>query len=156
MKKNKVLIIAEAGVNHNGNLKLAYKLVDAAKSSGADAVKFQTWLQGELTGKFTDKVDYIKKNLKNSKISRYDLSEKLRLDYKDFIKIKNYAKRKKILFLTTPDGYQSLKFACKTLKIKYIKIGSTELNHSDFIKEMTKYKTNFIIYWDGRFDEVEK
>ena len=88
MKKNKVLIIAEAGVNHNGNLKLAYKLVDAAKSSGADAVKFQTWLQGELTGKFTDKVDYIKKNLKNSKISRYDLSEKLRLDYKDFIKLK--------------------------------------------------------------------
>ena len=98
MKKNKVLIIAEAGVNHNGNLKLAYKLVDAAKSSGADAVKFQTWLQGELTGKFTDKVDYIKKNLKTLKFQDTDLSEKLRLDYKDFIKIKNYAKRKKFYF----------------------------------------------------------
>ena len=157
LNNKKVFIIAEAGVNHNGKLNLAYKLVDAAKSSGANAVKFQTWSQGEITGRFTDKVGYIKKNLRNSKISRYDLSEKLRLDYKDFIKIKNYANKKKILFLTTPDGYQSLKFACKILKIKYIKIGSSELNHSQFIKEAAKYKKPIILSTGmGNFDEVKK
>jgi N,N'-diacetyllegionaminate synthase len=157
MFKKKIFIIAEAGVNHDGSLKKAYKLIDAAKNSCADAVKFQTWAKGEITGKFTNKVGYIKKNKNFSKISRYELSEKLRLDYKDFIKLNNYAKKKNIIFLTTPDGFQSLDFACKILKIKYIKIGSSELNHSAFIQEAAKYKKPIILSTGiGNFDEVKK
>ena len=56
--KKKLFIIAEAGVNHNGSLSLAKKLIDKAKLSGADAVKFQTWKEGELTGNFTKNVSY--------------------------------------------------------------------------------------------------
>lgn len=157
MKREKIFIIAEAGVNHNGNLKKAFKLVDAAKSSGADAVKFQTWSKGELTGKFTGKVDYIKKSLKNNRISRYDLSEKLRLSFNDFVKLNNYAKKKKILFLTTPDGFQSLDFVCKVLKVKYIKIGSTELNHTDFIDRASQYQKPIILSTGmGDLDEIKK
>ena len=67
--KNKVFIIAEAGVNHNGILKNAFKLVDIAKKAGADAVKFQTFLPGELTGDFAVNPDYIKES-KSFKLKR--------------------------------------------------------------------------------------
>ena len=57
-EKKKVFIIAEAGVNHGGNIVLAKKLIDVAKEAKADAVKFQTWKPGEITGRFTNKVPY--------------------------------------------------------------------------------------------------
>ena len=74
-KKNRVYIIAEAGVNHNGNFNLAKKMISVAKKSGADAVKFQTWYDGELTGRFTQKVSYLKKNYKTN-LNRYEISNK--------------------------------------------------------------------------------
>ena len=141
---NKLYIIAEAGVNHNGSLSLAKKLIDKAKSSGADAVKFQTWKKGELTGSYTKNVSYIKKNL-NIKTKRSDLSDKLQLTYDDFISLQKYSKKKGITFLTTPDGFESLNFVSKVLKLPYIKIGSTELNHSAFLLEAAKQKIPLIV-----------
>ena len=152
---NKPYIIAEAGVNHNGSLSLAKKLIDSAKSAGADAVKFQTWKKGELTGSFTKNVSYIKKNL-NSKIKRSDLSNKLQLSYNDFIFLQKYAKKKGITFLTTPDGFESLHFVTKILKVPYLKIGSTELNHSAFLTEAAKQKIPLIVSTGmSNFEEIK-
>ena len=140
----KTFIIAEAGVNHNGKISIAKKLILEAKKSGADAVKFQTWLPGELTGSFTKNVSYINRNLKN-KIKRSDLSNKLCLKFSDFIKLKKFCIKKKIIFLTTPDGFTSLDFCVKKLKIPLIKIGSTELNHKKFLIAASYYKLPIIL-----------
>ena len=91
---NKVFIIAEAGVNHNGSLKKAMKLVDIAVKANVDAIKFQT-LPGEISGKYSINIGYLKKN----KIKRHLLSKKLALSFTDdFIKLKKYCDKKKYYF----------------------------------------------------------
>ena len=97
---NDVIIIAEAGVNHNGNLSLAYELVDSAADSGADYVKFQTFKAETLVSKNAPKAKYQKKNVK--KISHYELIKKLEMSYDMHIKIIKYCKQKKIKFLSSP------------------------------------------------------
>ena len=134
LKKKRVFIIAEAGVNHDGSIKKAIKLVDIAVKAKVDAIKFQTFLPGELTGKFAVNVKYLKKN----KINRFQLTKKLALKFDDFAKIKMYCNRKKILFLSTPDGKTSLKFLTRVLKVPMIKIGSSEVTNHDFLKLIAK------------------
>ena len=134
---NKVFIIAEAGVNHNGSIKNAFKLVDIAKRANSDAIKFQTFKPGEITGMYTKKNNYISKNFKTS-LSRYDLSKKMCLSYENFKKIKKYCKRKKIIFLSTPDGEESLNFLADKLNISKIKIGSSEITNHEYLKKIAK------------------
>jgi len=134
LKKKGVFIIAEAGVNHDGSIKKAIKLVDIAVKAKVDAIKFQTFLPGELTGKFAVNVKYLKKN----KINRFELTKKLALKFDDFVKIKMHCNRKKILFLSTPDGKTSLRFLTKVLKVPMIKIGSSEVTNHDFLKSIAK------------------
>ena len=93
-----------------------------------------TFLPGELTGKFAIKAKYLKGN----KSSRYELSKKLALKFVDFEKIKKYCDKKKILFLSTPDGEKSLKFLVRHIKLPIIKIGSSEVTHHDFLKLIAK------------------
>ena len=88
-KKNKTFIIAEVGVNHNGSVAAAKKLVKIAKDSGADAVKFQTFEIENLLTKKAKKAGYQKKNLGNTD-SQYDMLSKLVLSEVDFLKIKKY------------------------------------------------------------------
>ena len=76
--KDKIYVIAEIGVNHNGNLKLAKKLIIAAKNSGADAVKFQNFSADNLATKKSQKADYQKKNTKNNE-TQYEMLKKLEL-----------------------------------------------------------------------------
>lgn len=155
MKDNKVFIIAEVGVNHNGCIDLAKKLIDKACLCGADAVKFQTWKKGEITGKYTKNVDYIKKNVKRI-IPRHKLSDKYQLSFNQFSYLQKYCQKKKILFLSTPDGYESLDFLVKKLNIPIIKIGSTELNHLEFIKKACSYKKEiFLSTGMGNFKEIK-
>lgn len=139
MAKDKVFIIAEAGVNHNGELKKAYELVDIAYKAKVDAVKFQTFKPGECTGKFAIKVDYLKKYSDDSE-SRYDITKKIALPYKDFLKIQEYANEKGVLFLTTPDGYESLEYVHNVLNVPIIKVSSTEVTHLKFLEEVAKKK----------------
>src|SRR5690625_3398154 len=94
-------IIAEAGVNHNGSLELAYQLVDAAVEAGADAVKFQTYKTENLVTKTAVKAEYQKRNMQES-LSQFEMLKKLELSYDDFRKIKQYCKQKEIMFLSTP------------------------------------------------------
>ena len=106
---HRVIVIAEAGQNHNGQLKMAYKLIDAAKKCGADFVKFQTSIPKLHVSKFAKKADYQIKNWKK-KESQLQMLQKLSLTYQDFKKIKKYCSKKKIEFLSTPFDLKSINF----------------------------------------------
>ena len=143
----KVFIIAEAGVNHNGKMELAYKLVDAAKEAGVDAVKFQIFKSEKLISKSTKMADYQKENLKEN-ISQLDMVKKLELSYEDFIKINKYCKEKEIMFMATPFDNDSLDFLVDTLKVDVLKIGSGDLNNYPFLEKVA-FKNKEIILSTG-------
>jgi len=138
-----VFIVAEAGVNHNGNLINALKLVDIARNAGADAIKFQTFNTKESTIKNLRKAKY-QRSKKNDKQSQYEMLKKLELSYDYHLKIKNYCKKIKIIFFSTPSDLESLKFL-KKLNINCYKISSVDLNNFDLIKAVSKTKKTMII-----------
>ena len=140
----KVFIIAEAGVNHNGKMELAYKLVDAAKEAGVDAVKFQIFKSEKLISKSTKMADYQKENLKEN-ISQLDMVKKLELSYEDFIKINEYCKEKGIMFMATPFDNDSLDFLVDTLKVDVLKIGSGDLNNYPFLEKVALKNKEIIL-----------
>ena len=119
------MIIAEIGVNHNGSIQRAYKLIKKAKDVGASAVKFQTFSADKLVSFNTPLATHHKKNIK-SKISHYDLIKKLELKNDDFRNLKKYTKSLGMKFISTPYDIDSLKFLIK-LKCDFIKIASSEL-----------------------------
>ena len=124
-KFKKPYIIAEAGINHNGNIKTAYDLVDVAKSNGADAVKFQTYNTKKRIGK------------KNKKI--FKILEKCELSFNDFEKINNYCKLKKITFFSTPFDEESVDFL-EHLKVPLYKIASFDISNYQLINKIIKTK----------------
>lgn len=150
-----VYIIAEAGVNHNGSLDLAKKLVDMAKQCGADAVKFQTFKAEESTGVKADKADYQKKNDVMEE-SQFDMIKKLELPFEDFALLKQYCEKQEIDFISTPDGEQSLK-CLVDMKVSKIKIGSTEVTNYPFLKKIAQSKKTIILSTGmSTLGEVEK
>jgi N-acetylneuraminate synthase len=130
---NKVFIIAEAGVNHNGDINLAYKLVDKAKESGANAVKFQTFKTEKIVSRKAETASYQKEKIKSQE-AQFDMLKKLELSYEDFRKIKKYCDDIGITFLSTPDEEESLDFLVDDLKVPAIKIGSGEITNLPFLK----------------------
>ena len=139
---NKTLIIAEAGVNHNGSLKRCFQLVDAAKKAGADIVKFQTFEADSLVTKKSPKAAYQKKN-DNSK-SQYEMLKKLQLSKENHYKIKNYCKKKKIEFLSSGFDISDLIFL-KKLKIKRFKIPSGEITNYFYLKKIANFNKRTIL-----------
>ena len=131
-----VYIIAEAGVNHNGSLEIARKLIDVAKECGADAVKFQTFKAGESTGIRADKVAYQKNNEKTQE-SQFDMLKNLELSFDDFRRLKEYCTTKNIDFISTPDGAESLRCLVE-MNVSKIKIGSTEVTNYPFLELIAK------------------
>ncbi len=149
-------IIAEAGVNHNGDEKLAEELVDAAGKAGADAVKFQTWTAGEQTGRFAFKVDYLKKTT-DKDISLYETLEGLRLSFDAFRRLQRRAGEIDVIFLSTPDGQESLDFVADELDVPYIKVGSSEVTHHEFLEAIgRKGRPVFLSTGLSNLGEVEK
>ena len=138
-----VTIIAEVGLNHNGQLKMAYKLIDVAKKSGADFVKFQTSIPKLHVSKFAKKADYQIKNSKK-KESQLKMLQKLSLTYQDFKKIKKYCRKRKIEFLSTPFDLKSIKFL-KGLNMKYFKIPSGEITNLPYLIKIAKLKKKVIL-----------
>ena len=139
----KTFVIAEAGVNHNGNLKLAYKLVDAAKKAKADCVKFQLFHSKELTTIYASQTDYQIKNTKK-KQTQLKLLEKLELDFNKLKKIQLYCKKIKINFLLSFFGVEELK-TVKKLNLKVLKIPSGEINNTPLLKYIAKMKKKIIL-----------
>tara|TARA_B100000989_G_C19525060_1_gene466338 strand:- start:393 stop:1400 length:1008 start_codon:yes stop_codon:yes gene_type:complete len=140
--KNKLQIIAEAGVNHNGSLKIAKKLIDAAKKANVDFIKFQTYNVDSLIIKNTKKAKYQNKNDKT--INQYDMLKKLQLSKKDFEILYNYTIKKGINFLSSPFDIESI-FFLKKLGLKYIKIPSGEITNYPYLREIAKNKFNVIM-----------
>lgn len=126
-------IIAEAGVNHNGKLKNAYKLIDSAKNCGADAIKFQTFSTEECTYKNLKKADYQRKNTLTSE-NQYEMLKKLELSFDQHLKISKYCRKKKIIFFSTPSDISSLNIL-KKIKVPCIKISSLDINNVDLVKK---------------------
>ncbi len=140
---NPIFIIAEAGVNHNGKLKYAYNLVDIAKKAGADAIKFQTFNTKQSTTRKLKKAKY-QLYSKKDKESQYDMLKMLELDYENHLRIKDYCKKKKIIFFSTPSDIESLKLLQK-INTSCYKISSVDLNYFELIKNVCKTKKPIII-----------
>lgn len=138
---NKVFVIAEAGVNHNGNFEMAKKLVDVAANAKADAIKFQTFKAEECAGKFAETADYQRNNEVNN---QYELLKSLELPFSDFEKLKNYAESRNLCFLSTPDGSESLDFLCE-INVDAIKIASGEITNIKFLEIIAKKKFPVIL-----------
>ncbi|HOO76200.1 MAG TPA: N-acetylneuraminate synthase family protein, partial [Tepiditoga sp.] len=149
----KTFIIAEAGVNHNGDINLAYKLIDAAYEAGVDAVKFQTFKTEKILSESTEKASYQKKNTGEEE-SQYNMIKKLEISYNDFSELKNYCDEKGIMFLSTPDEEESLDFLADELKVPYLKIGSGEVTNIPFLKAFAR-KNIPIILSTGMSDIAE-
>lgn len=130
-----VLIIAEAGVNHNGSLELAKKLVDIAKDCGADIVKFQTANLDSLVSTEAKMADYQKKNTGIDE-SQKDMLRRLLLSYEDFIELAEYCETVGIRFLSTPFDIESIHFLDKMQNIW--KIPSGEITNYPYLVEIAK------------------
>ena len=140
--KDKIIIIAEAGGNHNGSIKNAYKLVDIAKKAGADYVKFQTFKAETLVSKNAPKAKYQKKNVK--KISHYELIKKLEMSYEMHVKLFKYCKKKQIKFLSSPFCIDSFNLL-KKFKLDFIKIPSGEIINLPLLRHIKKFNHNIIL-----------
>ena len=130
-----VFIIAEAGVNHNGSIDLAYKLVDAAKEAGADCVKFQTFKSENLVSKNARKADY--QGESTGEDTQLNMLKKLELSYSRFVELKKYCDEKEILFLSTPFDFESIIFLDE-LDIPFWKIPSGEITNYPYLVALAK------------------
>ncbi len=128
-KEKPVFVIAEGGINHNGNVKIAKKLVLKAKEAGADAIKFQTFKALDLA---------------SPKSKYFKLFEKLELDYSDFEEIAEYAKNQEITFLSTPFSENAVDFLNK-IGMPAFKIASGDLTNIPLIKYIASKKKPMII-----------
>jgi N,N'-diacetyllegionaminate synthase len=140
---NKVFIIAEAGVNHNGSLELAKKLIDVAVVAGADAVKFQTFKAENLVSKNAQKADY-QKQTTNSEESQFDMIKKLELDVQTHKILMDYCKEKKIMFLSTPFDHDSIELL-NDLGLEIFKIPSGEITNLPYLRHIGKLDKKVIL-----------
>lgn len=138
-----VYIIAEAGVNHNGQLDLALKLCDAAKEAGVDAIKFQTWKTENIVTAQARQAAYQTENT-GVEESQYDMLKKLELSYDHFRYIRDYCKKIGIDFLSTPDEEESLAFLVN-LGLPLIKVGSGEVTNIPYLRKIGSQKKPVIL-----------
>lgn len=131
---NKVLVIAEAGVNHNGSLDLAMQMVDAAKRAGADIIKFQTAKPEALISKYAEKATYQKENTGEDE-SQLDMVRKIMLRYEEFVPLKRYCEQQGIKFLSTPFDLDSIDFL-EALECDIWKIPSGEITNLPYLEKI--------------------
>jgi len=140
---NKVFIIAEAGVNHNGSLELAKKLVDAAADAGADAVKFQTFKANNLVGKSAHKAEYQKQTTAADE-TQHAMLAKLELNDAAHRAIIECCKRRQILFLSTPFDIESADML-ECLGMPIYKIPSGEITNLPYLRHISRLGKEIIL-----------
>ena len=139
----KTFIIAEAGVNHNGNIDLAYKMVDEAVKSGADAVKFQTAVPELVMTEYATKADYQITNTGESG-SQIEMAKKIHLPLEAYKDLKAYCEKKGIMFLSTPFDMKSLELLI-SFNMFCMKIPSGEITNYPYLRRIGELNTNVII-----------
>ena len=144
MNKNKVIVIAEAGVNHNGDINLAKKLIDIAANSGADYVKFQSFKAAKLASKDSKKANYQMLNSNSNDNSQYQMLKKLELSQKDHLILIDYCNQKKIQFLSSPFDSDSIDYL-DSLNMDLFKIPSGEITNYQLLKKISTFSKPVIL-----------
>lgn len=132
MSAQRTLVIAEAGVNHNGDPDLALRLIDAAAAAGADVVKFQTFRSGLLTSRFAAKADYQKRTTGEAQ-SQLEMLRKLELDREAHEALIAHCNQIGIAFLSSPFDLESLALLAQTFDMPMLKLGSGELTNAPLL-----------------------
>lgn len=141
---NRVFIIAEAGVNHNGNLENAKRLVDAAVEAGADAIKFQTFNADKLVSQYSAKAEYQLINTDKEE-TQYEMLKKLELNLVAHKELSLYCKNKAILFLSTPFDLDSIDLLVNKLNISLLKIPSGEITNYPYLRKIGQTQKEVIL-----------
>lgn len=154
--KKGVFIIAEAGVNHNGCLDIAKRLVDEAVKAGADAVKFQTFIPEQVVAKVAERASYQQANMPGHQESQLEMIRRLALSDEEFSELKIYCDRAGIMFLSTPFDYYSADLLDR-LEVPLFKIASGELTNLPFLKYVAaKERPLFLSTGMATLGEVEE
>lgn len=140
---SKIFIIAEAGVNHNGDIRIAKQLIDVASASGADAVKFQTFKAERLVCKTAQKAAYQLETTDQSE-TQYDMLKKLELTGQMHRELMEYCTEKNIMFLSTPFDIESIK-ELADLGLQVFKIPSGEITNLPYLREIAKQQKKVIL-----------
>jgi len=149
-----VFIIAEVGINHNGSIDLAKKLIDEASNAGADAVKFQTFKAKNLVIKNSEKANY-QKNITNPKETQFNMLKKLELSKEMHLELIKYSKNKNIKFLSSAFDHDSIELL-KDLGLKIFKIPSSEITNLPYLRHIGKLnKKIFLSTGMSNMDEVK-
>ena len=139
----KTFIIAEAGVNHNGSLDLAKKLIDIAVLAQVDAVKFQTFKTENEISKIAEKAEYQKEST-GSEESQFDMVKKLELPFENFIELQQYCNDKGILFMSSPFELEGVEFL-ESMNLPYFKIPSGEIINLPYLRKVNSYGGKVIL-----------
>ncbi len=134
MSRSSTFIIAEAGVNHNGSIETAKKMVGVAAEAGADAIKFQTFKAEEVISRFAPKAEYQEKNTDRNE-TQLDMVMNLELDREEHIELKKYCKKKSIIFLSSPFDLGSIDLL-EELDCEILKIPSGEITNLPYLKKV--------------------
>ncbi|MBP98385.1 N-acetylneuraminate synthase [Candidatus Poribacteria bacterium] len=143
VERTPVKIIAEAGVNHNGSLEIAKRLIDVAYSAGADFVKFQTFRAENLVVKTADKAEYQKKT-SNINESQFEMIKKLELSYSAHKELIAHCEQKGIQFLSTAFDLDSIDIL-SSLDVSFLKIPSGEVTNLPYLRNIGRQKKNVIM-----------
>ncbi len=138
------LIIAEAGVNHNGDFEIAKRLVDAAARAGADYIKFQTFKAEALVSKNAQKAEYQQTNIKEKDSSQLNMLKKLELSERQHLDLIHYCQEKNIHFFSTAFDLESINFL-KSCNLNLWKIPSGEITNYPYLKKIASFGEPVII-----------
>lgn len=142
--KESVIIIAEAGVNHNGDINKAFKLIDVAVNAGVDYVKFQTFKAENLVSRIAKKADYQIENTQNDSDNQLEMLKKLELSHAQHEQLIQYCEEKKIKFFSTAFDLTSLDFLAK-IGLKIVKVPSGEITNLPYLKKAASLFEEVII-----------
>lgn len=143
LKPKKIFIIAEAGVNHNGDLRVAKKLIDVAKRAGADAVKFQTFKSGNIVTRSAQKAGYQKRSTAKNE-SQFNMIKGLELDVDAHKQLIGYCRKKNIAFLSSPFDIESIGLLDQ-LGLKTFKIPSGEVTNLPYLRKIGRLRKKIIM-----------
>ena len=144
MKNDRTYIIAEAGVNHNGSVTLAKQLIDVAVASGADAVKFQTFIADKVVSSLAPKADY-QKITTDADETQLDMIKRLQLSQNDHVELFDHCKRCGIDFLSTPFDEVSVEFLVNNMSLARIKVSSGEITNAPLLLKIARYGRPIIL-----------